>query len=781
MMKRFCWMLAVLLACSAGTTLRAQQDEGPEVREIKVEFEGPETVNRAIVLSNIRTAVGKHLTRDMVEQDVRNLIGTGYFFDVRVAEEPVPNGVRVIFRVQGKATLKEVVFENSKRYKDERLRRETSQKPGDILDAYKAHQDALKIQEMYQKAGFPDAKIDPKITVDRDTGKAILRYVIFEGDRVLLQKIEIHGNRAMKTDALLKLMKTRKHWFGSWLSGTGVIKEEQLREDLDKLRETYQSKGFIDAEIQGTRVERTSPKWMTLHIDIREGTQYKAGVIKIEGTKLFPVAEIYKRQKMKTGQLFTPDTLSKDTKAIEDYYGERGYLDTNVQTIRVPNIDTGRIDLTYNVREGELAYIELIEIRGNTKTKDKVIRRELAVNPGDIYNTVRVDRSVERLKNLGFFSKVDPRPEPTPIANRKNLTINVEEQRTGTVTFGAGFSSIDSLVGFVEVTQGNFDLFNAPTFTGAGQKLRMRAQVGLQRQDYILSFTEPWFLDRQLSFGFDLFHTEANYLSDVYNESRTGGDIRIGKAINQFLRLDVQYGIQLIKESMGTTNTVSQELYSQNGEKTRSSLMATLTYDRRDSVFLTTRGQRTEVSAELAGGPFGGDVNIYKLNAKTTWFFPLFEGHILELLGAGGIVGAYGQTKGSGATVTEANGKVVKVNDVPLFDRYFLGGANSLRGFRYHDVSPKDIYDQAVGGNTYINATAEYTIPIVERVRFAFFFDIGQVQRDTFAFKSGDFKADIGPGIRLNLPIGPLRLDYGMPVMPRMSGGKIQFSVGYQF
>ena len=368
----------------------------------------------------------------------------------------------------------------------------------------------------------------------------------------------------------------------------------------------------------------------------------------------------------------------------------------------------------------------------------------------------------------------------TPIANRKNLAINVEETRTGNVTFGAGFSSIDSLVGFVEVTQGNFDLFGPPTFTGAGQKVRIRAQMGLKRQDYILSFTEPWFLDKQLSFGFDIFHTEANYLSSVYNETRTGGDIKIAKAINQFLRLDVQYGIQLIEESMDPTY-VSQELYSQRGHKIRSSVLGTLSYDHRDSVFLTTHGTRSEASAEVVGGPFGGDVSIYKLNAKTTWFFPLFNGHILELLGAGGVVGAYGQSKGSGPLVTEADGTVHKVDDVPLFDRYFLGGANTLRGWSYHDVSPKDVNGQPVGGNTYVNSTAEYSIPIVDRVRIAFFADAGEVERDAYDFRSDDLRADVGTGVRLNLPIGPLRLDYGVPIKPHLSGGKIQFSVGYQF
>jgi outer membrane protein insertion porin family len=585
-------------------------------------------------------------------------------------------------------------------------------------------------------------------------------------------------------------MKTKRHWWGSWLSGSGVLKDDQFQEDLDKVREYYRSHGYIDVEVRGTKVERVSRKWLVVHLDLFEGRQYKIGSVQIEGTRLFPVADIQKKLKMTGGQTFTPDGLQKDSKAIEDYYGGRGYLDTSVRSVRVPNVQTGRMDVTYTVKEGELTYIEKIEIRGNTKTKDKVLRRELAVAPGDIYDTVRVTKSAERLKNLGYFAKVDTTPEPTAVPNRKNLVVNVEEQRTGTLTFGAGFSSIDSLVGFVEVTQGNFDLFNWPTFTGGGQKLRMRAQVGLQRQDYILSFTEPWFLDRQLSLGFDAFYREAGYLSSDYTEKRVGGDVRLGKAINQFLRWEVQYSLQDIAQSITATN-ISQELLSQSGTWLRSSLLTTLTYDTRDSVFLTMRGNRSELSGELVGGPLGGNVSIYKLNARTTFFFPFFNGHVLELIGAAGVADAYGSSRGSGPTVTETvvNGGVtnfvpVKVDDVPLFDRYFLGGANTLRGFDYRKVGPKDINSEPIGGNTYVNATVEYSIPVVERVRFALFFDVGEVERNAYQFAAGDLMGDVGGGVRLNLPVGPLRLDYGWPIITDgLSGrtGKIQFSVGYQF
>ena len=266
---------------------------------------------------------------------------------------------------------------------------------------------------------------------------------------------------------------------------------------------------------------------------------------------------------------------------------------------------------------------------------------------------------------------------------------------------------------------------------------------------------------------------------------RTGGSLRLERALSEFVRVGVEYEIQDI--ALHVRNTASEELQSQEGGNLRSSVQASLVFDTRNNVFLTTRGNRTELTAEVAGGPFGGDVSVYKLNAKTTFYFPFFEGHVLQVLGAGGVVDAFGQTKGSGPIVDEDPSpflNLVKVNDVPIFDRYFLGGANTLRGFSFRKVGPKDVDGEPVGGNTYLNGTAEYTFPIVERVRGAVFFDVGDVWRDAYEVNLGDVKSDAGVGVRLNLPVGPLRLDYGYPIQTdKQTGkaGKIQFSVGYQF
>ncbi len=766
------WTLTwTVLWMVVGAGLLAQETE-PVVREIEIRFIGPATVHQSMIMSNIRTAIGQPRSRVVIEQDMRNLVGMGLFADVRMLEETVTDGVKIVIQVQGRAKIKDIVFEGNAKYKKDRLMRELEFKVNDVLDERKAHAGANKIKALYQKAGYPDARADYDISLDKDTGRAVVLYRITEGPRVFIKRIEFQGNEAFTDGRLRKVFKTRHRWWGSWLANTGVLRDADFREDIEKLKDFYRSHGYLDMDVTDSHIERYNDRYMIIQIKLFEGRQYKVGTIKIEGNTLFPAADIEKRFRMVPGATYTPAGLSANVKAIEDYYGARGYLDTAVRSIKAPNIETGQMDLTFNIREGSLTYIDLIEIRGNTKTKDKVIRRELAVNPGEIYDTVRVDASAERLRNLGYFSKVETYPRPTDVPNRRDMVVTVEEQRTGTMTFGAGFSSIDNLIGFVEVTQGNFDLFNPPTFTGGGQKLRTRLQLGFERQDATISFVEPWFLDQKLALGVDGFYNSASYLSSYYDESRLGGALSLEKAITQFIRARIEYRIENIE--LDVDETASPELLSQDGDYLRSAVRMMLVYDSRDSVFLTLRGNRTELVAEVAGGPWGGDVSVYKLQAKTQFYFPFFNKHVLQLIASAGVVEAFGSSSGDNAPF----------NDVPIFDRYFLGGANTLRGFGYRKVGPKDVNNEPIGGNTSLYGTVEYTFPIVERIRGAFFFDIGQIQEDAYRFNEDDFHANVGIGVRLNLPIGPLRLDYGYPVWrdpDSGTNGRVQFSVGYQF
>jgi len=307
------------------------------------------------------------------------------------------------------------------------------------------------------------------------------------------------GAQAFTEKKLRRTIKTGRAWY-KWpfFTGTKVFKDEQFQEDKEKLAGFYREKGYIDFEIKEVKFEHPTPKTLTVRFIINEGNPYKVGSVTFKGTTMYPTNDVDRIMKLKPGAVFTPQDLSKDVERIEDFYGARGHIDVNaaspnLRVNRIPNTETGTMDLEYEVEEGQKYYVEKIEIRGNSKTKDRVIRRELAVSPGEVFDMVRVKVSKQRLDGLQYFDKVETRAEPTdpPIANRKNLLVGVEERNTGNIMLGAGFSSVDSIVGFVELSQANFDLFKPPTFTGGGQKLRLRVQIGTEREDYLMSFIEP--------------------------------------------------------------------------------------------------------------------------------------------------------------------------------------------------------------------------------------------------------------------------------------------------
>jgi outer membrane protein insertion porin family len=503
--------------------------------------------------------------------------------------------------------------------------------------------------------------------------------------------------------------------------------------------------------------------------------------------------------------------LSKDTQAVQNFYDGRGYIDVgrnpaNLRVRRTPNTENATMDINFKVEEGQKSFIEKIEIRGNTKTKDKVIRRELAVSPGEPFDMVRVRVSKYRLEGLDYFSKVDARPVATDLPNRDDLLIGVEEKNTGNLSFGAGFSSVDSIVGFAEITQGNFDLFHPPTFTGGGQKFRLRVQLGTERQDVILSFVEPWFLDRKLAFGTELYHRRLDFQSvdNLYDEVRTGGRLSLERALwSDFIRGSAFYKLEqvgiLLNDGVHDYELVPgppplnlptliypnapQSILDEAGYSLLSTVGGMLAYDTRNNTRLPNAGQRTELAAEITTEYLGGERNFYKLEMQTAWYFKGFgKGHVLEIGGRVGMADGF-----SGDTV-------------PFYERYYLGGLYSLRGFEYRAISPREpnpnpavggYFTEPVGGNTYWFASAEYSVPIFASgetggglgARFAIFYDVGSVGADAYDFNLSDYSANWGVGLRLNLPIGPLRLDYGIPLKHDQfsdGDGQFQFGVGWQ-
>ena len=742
------------------------------IDRIEIRHVGPQAVSDDLIRSHIRVRVGDSYMRTAVDEDVRTLYGTGYFHNIRIVEELADNAIRLAYVVQGKPILTDIRFEGNKTFSTSKLQKKLTSKIGEPLDERKLFADAQELTSQYQKAGYQKSKVKYNMKINETAGRGSVVFEVEEAPKVKIASVDFVGAEGVPQNKLQKVLKTRKRGMWSWLTGTGVLKEEEFEDDKERLADYYRNLGYVDFELKDVKFEELSPNRMAIKLAVSEGKKYQVGSVEFKGNTLFSNDELRKELKLNPGVTLSPKTLAEDLEKLRDKYGDKGYVDAQIISEKKANTETGNIDLVHQIDEKDKSYIEKIEIRGNTKTKDKVIRRELSVAPGETYNNVKVKLSKQRLEGLNFFEKVETQPEPTDVPNRKNLVVNVEEKNTGNMTVGAGFSTIDSLIGFVEVSQANFDLFKPWNFTGAGQKFRARASFGTQRQDYLVSFIEPWFLERKLQLGVDLYHRNLSFQSALYDQNQTGAHIGLSRTLgSDFLIGGLNYTIENVGIKFNNPAAASPQLLQDAGDQLISRVGASLAYDTRGGGFLPNRGQRTELTAEVAGGPLGGDAKYYRLELRSGWYFKgLGDGHVLELSGR------------SGFANTWDNG-----NRVPLFYRYFLGGANTLRGYRYPQVGPKDINNEPLGGNTYYMGTAEYSIPVIDRVRLAAFYDIGNAFTQPFSFNPGAgetmYQDNVGIGIRLNIPnLGPLRLDYARPLhtdSKTSKSGRIQFSVGY--
>jgi outer membrane protein insertion porin family len=770
--RRLGWKyFAVVVSGAMALLTRAQSPpdaahQGPPiVRSIDVQYTGPVTISRERVLAQMRTKVGRPYSEIVAEDDIRTIYATGHAENVRIFGQPQGDGVRVIVAIQTRTMLNEIQIDGATRIKPKKLRKDIGVKLNTPLKEEDLEKGREKLVEIYQAHGFTDIDVQFHVEpIDPTRGTSRVVYTIHEGVKGAISKIIFEGNTHFSQQALRKQMKTKGKTIISALDKSGRLDEAQLQADLEKVREFYQNHGYIDVVVHDARKERTSSGALHIVIAIDEGPQYHVGKLSFVGYKATTEDRLRAVVKTREGAVYSAKAIKDDAKAIADNYGSGGYVDLTVVPESSPP-HGGLIDLTYRIDEGQRSTVDRINISGNVRTKDKVIRREVLIAPGDVFNTVRVETSKKRLENLGYFSKVDAFPVDTGEEGRKNLDIVVEEKRTGSLNFGAGFSTVDSLIGFVELTQGNFDITNWPGLTGGGQKFRIRLQGGTERRDAEISFIEPWFLDRPISVSYTTYYHQANYLSSVYDEQSYGFAIDVRKGLLPYLYASIGYHFEDV-DAINVAFDATPELRAEIGPSTKSTVTASLVYDTRDNPFLTRRGERISYTWYVAGFPSGGTEHIYGFDVEASKYWRLPWDLILLV---------NSEVAGVDA-LDEQENRLVKI-----YDRLFLGGSNNLRGFEFRDVGPKDKHGEPLGGQSMARTTVELTFPIVEKARGALFFDNGFVNVNPWDYNFDDLHSDIGFGLRLDLPIGPLRIDYGIPIQPHTGSGKINFNVGYQF
>ncbi len=794
----FIALLLPLLALATGPTKLHAQDpaesSGPIIKEIAVETVGAPSISKDRVLANLATKVGKPYSERTAEQDVRALYQTGGVSNVRLFAEPLGDGVKVTVLLQGRPVVEEVIIEGAQDIPLNRVRRDLGVKPGDVVNDEKIEQDRQKILTLYEDRNYSDVSVQYRVEEIPGKNRARVIFAITEGPKLIVKKIVFNGNDSVLSKDLRAVMKTKPLDLLTFFNKSGRLTPSQVEEDRAAIRTLYQNRGFADVDVAQIETQPLEKGGVELVVNITEGTQYRVNNIAVDGVNIVPTGEVGSLLKMNAGQLFTPKGMSDDIKAMRDFYGSRGYVDMTIAPEVLP-AGPGAVNLTYRLDEGVQSYINLVNIQGNTRTQDRVIRRELAVKPGEVYDTTLVDVSKKRLENLNYFSKVETQPTDTVVPGRKDLNVIVEEKRTGSFNFGAGFTTIDSLIGFAEIQQSNFDVTNWPNFTGGGQRFRIRAQYGLLRQDFVASLTEPWFLGYKLSAGVEAYYRNADFLSAVYAQENAGFALQtrqqVWRALSarteyRFERVviydvgddiyDDYYGGETVFGGFSGNGKYGPVIKDAAGTYYKSALTGALVWDTRDSLFLTRKGELVEFTGFLSGGFLGGTVQDYGLSLEAAKYVPLPWDLIFLAKGQLAVTNGWGPNQSSDDAGYG--------NGVPIFDRLYLGGANNMRGFNFREVGPVDVDDNPIGGNSLAYVTLELTFPIISRVRGAVFTDAGFVNADAYDFGASGANVDVGIGLRLDLPIGPIRVDYGIPVVyDSWNGppGKFNFNIGYQF
>jgi outer membrane protein insertion porin family len=743
-----------VLACLLPPPLLAQ--EAPRITQIDVT--GHRQVEESAIRLRLKTRVGDPFSVQRVREDVEALFKMGFFDNVEVDATPFEGGLRLTYRLTEKPTVRTVRIEGNAAIKEDVIRDKLDLAPGAVFSPQAVARNAEKIRAFYEEEGHYQAEVTGSHQAISEREVEVV-FRIQEGEIFRIREVRIEGNQGLSARQVRKVMATEAR-FLLWFP-PGILKKTDLAQDVERIKALYLDNGYLQIRVEEPQVIRDDVNHrLEVVVRVQEGPQYTVGEVRVTGATVFPREEILKDLRIAQAKVFSRDLLRRDLARLTDRYGEKGYVFVDIAPVTKTDEERKTIDLTFEVSEGRQAVLERIEIRGNTKTHDKVIRRQLELAEGDTFSSRELQRGRERLLALNYFEEVRPSTETGSAPEKLVLNLDVKEKPTGRIGFGAGFSTGSGVAGLLFLNEAN--LF------GLGRRIGINVSAGTRTERYEVFYEDPAFLDTNYSLGVSLYKSERDFTD--FDEGRTGGTITVGRRFLRFNRASLTYRLEEV-----TINNVSAVATSfiqqQVGTSTTSSLALGVSRDTRNSPLDPTRGYRVLATAEGAGGLLNFDTNFYKLELDGSLYHLLVEDwKVVGLLrGAIGFVESFSDTR-----------------SVPIQERYFLGGPFNLRGFDFRDVSPRDpATGERIGGNKFLLGQAEIQFPLWEEaisLRGAVFFDIGNVFAEGEPYELS-FRTDAGVGIRLVTPLGPLRLDWGYNLDPRADErrSRIQFTVGRIF
>ncbi len=716
--------------------------------------QGNRRVQEAVILGRVQSKVGTPFLPARSADDIRSIFALGFFDDVQLKVEDFEGGVKLTFVVTERPFVRDLSFAGNKRLDAAALQEKIDLKLGSVYNPVEVTRAAEKLKEVYEEEGYFEVGISPDVTKLPD-GDVAVTFRIVEGRKMTIEKVVIEGAQGIKPDKIKEIMLTQERQF---FILRGTVQRQKLEEDAERIVTFYNDNGYIQARVESTdtQVDRQNAR-VTIKIVVVEGPQFKVGGVDITGNNVLPIEEIRRRVLFKPDDIYSRSKLRESVKAITDVYGTIGRASADVDPQIALDVPNRKVNITFQIAEGPEVFVERINISGNTRSQEKILRREIPMHEGDLFTTQKLERAKQKLRNLNYFEKVETKTTPGSSKDKIVVNIEVTEKPTGLFSIGGGYSSQDGALGTLDLSQNNF--------LGRGWQVFLRLRGGASTQQGTIGFTEPWLFDRPLAAGFDLYNNRRIF--NDYTINALGGDVRMGHPLGDYARWNLIYRLEQ-DDVTGVNPNASPELLNAKGTSITSILGGNIGRDTRDNLIEPTKGNLSTIGADFAG-ILTQDNRYVRLSATTIQHQSLWFGHVLSgRLGTGYEFGWSDKP-------------------VPLFERFYLGGPNSIRSFKLRQISPRDDSGTRIGGNFQVLGNVEYTIPTFYGVKLALFFDAGNVYGpDNHLGQKIDLtnlKYAVGMGLRWNSPFGPIRIDYGVNPDPRPGDkfGEFHFAVGTAF
>ncbi len=699
---------------------------GQRVADVK--FTGNLRIGDDAIYNVLRSTKGKFFSGQGLSADIKAIYKMGYFKDVAAKVTSTPEGKVITFTLEEMPLITGLDVEGNEGVEKGDIEGIISVQEKQLLNLNRLKSDVENIKALYKNEGYLNAEV--KYSIDENKKGVRVVFTIIENKELYVKEINFEGNRAYTDGELSDMMETSGWSVFHFITDSGVFNDDKLKQDANRLTVFYLNNGYINAKIGEPEVTHDK-EWIYVKIPIIEGKQFRVGKVEITGDTLtVPRSELMPQLQITAKDYFDREAIVKDIDMLTEACSKEGYAYANIIPRTVPRNDEQKIDITYNIDKGDLVYINTISITGNTVTRDKVIRRQLAVVEKDLYDSSKLKTSYIKLNRLKYFEEVNFQTGKGADESLMDIDVHIKEKSTGMFSVGAGYSAVDKLVFMAQVSERN--LF------GKGQILSLNGYFGSTKTSYELSFVEPWLLDIPLWSKFEIWDTERDY--DSYDLHTKGLGMTLGYPLFEYVTGYAGYRLT-IDDVANIESTASQYIKDQEGETTSSGVTLSLSRDVTDDIMFPSKGSKNKVSAEVVGTIFQGDVSFAKYIADSKWFFPMPLDTVF------GIHGKIGYMQG------------LEGKEVPVFERFYLGGINSLRGLR--EVGPVDSGGYCIGGETMLNFNAEIVFPLFEDagIKGVVFFDTGNAWNS--GYHLDDMRRTAGAGVRWYSPIGPLRLEWG--------------------